>query len=117
MSKRMTPATTASKADATMTNQTNQANQADQANTANEITPAMMLEWLRQMQLIREFENRTMQAYQQAKIGGFCHIYSGQEACCVGTIAATNHDDPIVTAYRDHGHALARGMTPEACMA
>jgi len=83
----------------------------------NEITPAMKLEWLRQMQLIREFENRTMQAYQQAKIGGFCHIYSGQEACCVGTIAATNNDDPIVTAYRDHGHALARGMTPEACMA
>jgi len=80
-------------------------------------TKAMMLKWLHDMQLIREFENRTQQAYQQAKIGGFCHIYSGQEACAVGTIACTNSDDPVVTAYRDHGHALARGMTPEACMA
>ncbi len=80
-------------------------------------TTEQKLEWLRVMQLIREFENRTMQAYQQAKIGGFCHIYTGQEACAVGTIGALNHDDPVVTAYRDHGHALARGMTPEACMA
>ncbi len=77
----------------------------------------MMLKWLYDMQLIREFENRTQQAYQQAKIGGFCHIYSGQEACAVGTIACTNDDDPVVTAYRDHGHALARGMSAEACMA
>ncbi|MBL0922326.1 MAG: pyruvate dehydrogenase (acetyl-transferring) E1 component subunit alpha, partial [Phycisphaerales bacterium] len=74
-------------------------------------------EFLRQMQLIREFENRTMQAYQQAKIGGFCHVYTGQEALAVGTIGAVEHDDPIVTAYRDHGHALARGMSPRACMA
>jgi len=69
------------------------------------------------MFLIREFENRTAQAYQQAKIGGFCHLYIGQEALAVGTIAALEPDDPIVTAYRDHGHALARGMSPEACMA
>ncbi|MEQ8876904.1 MAG: pyruvate dehydrogenase (acetyl-transferring) E1 component subunit alpha [Phycisphaerales bacterium] len=73
--------------------------------------------WLRSMQLIREFETRTQQAYQQAKIGGFCHIYSGQEACAVGTIGCTNPDDPVITAYRDHGHALARGMTPRVCMA
>jgi pyruvate dehydrogenase E1 component alpha subunit len=58
-----------------------------------------------------------MQAYQQAKIGGFCHIYIGQEACAVGTIGSVNQDDPIITAYRDHGHALARGMDPGACMA
>jgi pyruvate dehydrogenase E1 component alpha subunit len=58
-----------------------------------------------------------MQAYQQAKIGGFCHIYIGQEATAVGSIAATNNDDPIVTAYRDHGHALARGMNPKYAMA
>ncbi|MCA9300774.1 MAG: pyruvate dehydrogenase (acetyl-transferring) E1 component subunit alpha, partial [Phycisphaerales bacterium] len=78
---------------------------------------ATLIEWLRQMQLIREFETRCMQAYQQAKIGGFCHIYIGQEAVAVGTIGSVNHDDPVVTAYRDHGHALARGMSPEACMA
>lgn len=75
------------------------------------------LGWLRSMQLIREFENRTMQAYQQAKIGGFCHVYTGQEAVAVATIEAVNHDDPVVTAYRDHGHALARGMSARACMA
>lgn len=78
---------------------------------------ATVHEWLRQMLLIREFEVRCAQAYQQAKIGGFCHLYIGQEACAVGTIGAVNHDDPIVTAYRDHGHALARGMDPGACMA
>ncbi|MBL8744773.1 MAG: pyruvate dehydrogenase (acetyl-transferring) E1 component subunit alpha [Phycisphaerae bacterium] len=73
--------------------------------------------WLRDMMLIREFELRTMAAYQQAKIGGFCHVYIGQEATAVGTIAAVNHDDPVITAYRDHGHALARGMSSRACMA
>ncbi|MEM7626887.1 MAG: thiamine pyrophosphate-dependent enzyme [Planctomycetota bacterium] len=76
-----------------------------------------LLKMLGDMMLIRRFEERTMQAYQQAKIGGFCHIYIGQEATAVGSIAATNNDDPIVTAYRDHGHALARGMHPNHCMA
>ncbi|HMN41146.1 MAG TPA: pyruvate dehydrogenase (acetyl-transferring) E1 component subunit alpha [Phycisphaerales bacterium] len=73
--------------------------------------------WLKDMMLIREFEIRCAQAYQQAKIGGFCHLYIGQEACAVGTINAVNADDPVITAYRDHGHALARGMDPGACMA
>ena len=87
------------------------------AANAAELPKETLFKWLYDMQLIREFENRTMQAYQQAKIGGFCHIYTGQEACAVGTIGCVNHDDPVITAYRDHGHALARGMTPEACMA
>jgi len=78
---------------------------------------AVLLGWLRQMLLIREFEVRTMQAYQNRLIGGFCHIYIGQEAVAVGTIAATNPDDPIIAAYRDHGYALARGMDPKHCMA
>ncbi|MBC7835776.1 MAG: pyruvate dehydrogenase (acetyl-transferring) E1 component subunit alpha [Phycisphaerales bacterium] len=69
------------------------------------------------MFLIREFENRSAQAYQQAKIGGFCHLYIGQEAVAVGTINSVHHDDPVITAYRDHGHALARGMSARACMA
>lgn len=73
--------------------------------------------WLYDLMLIREFELKTMAAYQQAKIGGFCHIYIGQEACVVGPFAAIEKTDPVVTAYRDHGHALARGMSPEACMA
>ena len=74
-------------------------------------------QWLRDMLLIREFEVRCMQAYQNKKIGGFCHVYIGQEAVAVGCTAAVNPDDPIVTAYRDHGHALARGMDPKYCMA
>ena len=76
-----------------------------------------LLEMLRQMMLIRRFEERTMQSFQQQKIGGFCHIYIGQEATAVGSIAALRPEDPIITAYRDHGHALARGMDPNACMA
>jgi len=80
--------------------------------------PAETLQqWLRDMLLIREFEVRCMQAYQNKKIGGFCHVYIGQEAVAVGCTAALKPDDPIITAYRDHGHALARGMDPKHCMA
>lgn len=88
-----------------------------QARASDSVAPATFLKWLRDMLLIREFENRCGQAYQQAKIGGFCHLYTGQEAAAVGTINSLNQDDPIITAYRDHGHALARGMDPGACMA
>src|ERR1044071_7750684 len=84
--------------------------------SANRPAPTLH-KWLRDMLLIREFEIRCAQAYQQAKIGGFCHLYIGQEACAVGTLAALNPDYPVITAYRDHGHALARGMDPKACMA
>lgn len=76
-----------------------------------------LLKVLADMMVIRRFEERTMQAYQQAKIGGFCHIYIGQEACAVGSIAALKHEDPIVGAYRDHGLALAKGMHPNYAMA
>ncbi len=78
---------------------------------------ATLIKWLRDMVLIREFETRTMQAYSNAQIGGFCHVYNGQEACAVGTIGCVEPDDPVITAYRDHGHALARGMDPKHCMA
>jgi pyruvate dehydrogenase E1 component alpha subunit len=81
------------------------------------LPPAALLELLRQMLLIRRFEERTMQGYTQQKIGGFCHIYIGQEATAVGSIAALRPADPLITAYRDHGHALARGMDPRSAMA
>src|ERR1043165_7798071 len=84
---------------------------------AASLPDATVIRWLHDMYLIREFENRTAQAYQQAKIGGFCHLYTGQEAAVVGTVGAVQPDDPVITAYRDHGHALARGMNPRACMA
>ncbi len=91
----------------------------DKVNTtaSNSLATEKLMDMLYQMMLIRRFEERTMQAYQQAKIGGFCHIYIGQEATAVGAVAALKPDDPIVTAYRDHGHALARGMHPNYCMA
>lgn len=75
------------------------------------------VEWLRQMLLIRRFEERSAMLYQNGAIGGFCHLYSGQEAVAVGSIGALRHDDYVITAYRDHGHALARGMDPKAAMA
>ena len=84
---------------------------------SNDLSNETLMQWLYDMQLIREFELRTAQAYQQAKIGGFCHIYIGQEASAVGTLACIHHDDPVILAYRDHGHALARGMDPKTCMA
>ena len=73
---------------------------------------------LSQMLLIRRFEERAAQQYQRGdRIGGFCHLYIGQEAVVVGSVAATRPDDYLITAYRDHGHALARGMTADSCMA
>lgn len=68
------------------------------------------MDWYHQMSLIRQFEVRCAQSYQQQKVGGFCHLYVGQEAVAVGTIGATRPDDYVITAYRDHGHAIARGM-------
>ncbi len=70
------------------------------------------------MLLIRRFEERAAQQYQMGgKIGGFCHLYIGQEAVVAGSKTATRQDDYWITAYRDHGHALAKGTSPEACMA
>ncbi|MDG1838391.1 MAG: pyruvate dehydrogenase (acetyl-transferring) E1 component subunit alpha [Phycisphaerales bacterium] len=79
--------------------------------------PAALKQWLRDMMLIREFEVRSMQAYQNKLAGGFMHVYNGQEAIAVGCVAALQADDPIITAYRDHGHALARGLAPDVAMA
>jgi pyruvate dehydrogenase E1 component alpha subunit len=73
--------------------------------------------YLRQMLQIRRFEERAGEAYSLGKIGGFCHLYIGQEAVAVGSIAALRPDDYLTCSYRDHGHALARGMTPRAVMA
>ncbi|HLB55057.1 MAG TPA: pyruvate dehydrogenase (acetyl-transferring) E1 component subunit alpha [Gemmatimonadales bacterium] len=74
-------------------------------------------DYLRQMLLIRRFEEKAGEAYSLGKIGGFCHLYIGQEAVAVGAIAALREDDYITSAYREHGQALARGITPRAVMA
>ncbi len=81
------------------------------------ITKEMYLEWYKSMYLQRKFEEKAGQLYGQQKIRGFCHLYIGQEAVSAGTVSALNDNDPILTAYRDHGLALARGMTPNGCMA
>lgn len=74
-------------------------------------------EMYRSMMLQRRFEERAAQMYGQRKISGFLHLYTGQEAVSTGTIFALRDDDPIITAYRDHGLGLARGMTANECMA
>jgi pyruvate dehydrogenase E1 component alpha subunit len=71
--------------------------------------------WL--MLLIRRFEERASQQYQAQKIGGFCHLYIGQEAVVTGAVAAIRFDDYFLPAYRDHAHALVRGTSANACMA
>ena len=76
-----------------------------------------LLEMLRWMVLSRRFEEKTAEAYQTGKIGGFCHLYIGQEAVAVGAITTLRSDDYVFTAYRDHAQALVRGVSPNAVMA
>lgn len=71
----------------------------------------------RQMQLIRRFEEAAAVAYQRRKIGGFLHLYIGEEAVAVGAINTLDERDTIVASYREHGHALARGLDTNALMA
>lgn len=71
----------------------------------------------RDMLLIRRFEEESARAYSQGKIGGFLHLYIGQEAIAVGTVAVLHDDDYVTTSYRDHGLALTRGVSARACMA
>ena len=71
----------------------------------------------RKMQLIRRFEERAQEQYTKAKIGGYCHLNIGEEATVVGGILALKSNDYIFTSYREHGHAIARGVDPKAVMA
>jgi len=73
--------------------------------------------FLYQMQLLRRFEEKTGEMYTKGKIRGFLHLYTGQEACAVGAMNALREQDQIVTHYRDHGHALARGVDANRIMA
>jgi pyruvate dehydrogenase E1 component alpha subunit len=72
---------------------------------------------LRQMILLRRFEERAGEAYAQGRIGGFCHLYIGQEAVATGSLAALRPDDFVFAAYREHAHALVRGTSSRAVMA
>lgn len=70
-----------------------------------------------QMLLVRRFEEKSAEAYSAGKIGGFCHLYIGQEAVAIGAISALRPDDYVLTSYREHAHAIAKGMSCESVMA
>lgn len=81
------------------------------------VTREQLLHWYRQMLLIRRVEELAAKAYTLRKILGFCHLYIGQEAVAVGATAALRPEDYVVTAYRDHGQIMARGVSARAVMA
>jgi pyruvate dehydrogenase E1 component alpha subunit len=78
---------------------------------------ATLLKLYREMLLVRRFEEKTAEMYQAAKIGGFCHLNIGEEATIVGTISALRPKDYVYSTYREHGHAIAKGIDPKAVMA
>jgi pyruvate dehydrogenase E1 component alpha subunit len=82
-----------------------------------DLTDAARIGYYKEMVRIRRFEERSIRAYQQGMIGGFLHLYIGQEAVAVGCVSLMGENDHIITTYRDHGHALAVGMTMNECMA
>ncbi len=84
---------------------------------ATKFSKETYLYWYELMLLLRRFEEKTGQLYGMQKIRGFCHLYIGQEAVAAGCMTATNPEDKFITAYRDHGLAIAKGVSANACMA
>ncbi len=76
-----------------------------------------LIKFYEKMFLIRKFEEKAGQLYGSGKIGGFCHLYIGQEAVVIGILSSIKSEDTVVTSYRDHGHILARGVDPKLVMA
>ena len=89
----------------------------EQQERIEEIDRETLLRLLYQMILIRRFEEKSAEAYTLGKIGGFCHLYIGQEAVAVGALGALRPDDYVLTSYRDHGHIIAKGTSPDEVMA
>ncbi|MEN9937127.1 MAG: hypothetical protein RLZZ387_3706 [Chloroflexota bacterium] len=96
---------------------TNNARSADTPVAAPPIPADTLIDYYRQMVLIRRFEEKCQEMYTKAKIGGFLHLYIGEEALGVGAIAPLEPQDHIFTHYRDHGHAIARGLDIKPLMA
>lgn len=88
-----------------------------QEERARQLDPDLLKDLLEKMLLIRRFEEKAAEMYTLSKIGGFCHLYIGQEAVAVGAISTLESEDAILCSYREHGHALARGMDPGPLMA
>jgi pyruvate dehydrogenase E1 component alpha subunit len=87
----------------------------DPANAS--VAPEEKIRLLREMIRIRHFEERSLKAYNEGAIAGFLHLYIGQEAVAVGSMSVLGKNDHVITAYRDHGHALMAGMGMDECMA
>jgi pyruvate dehydrogenase E1 component alpha subunit len=81
------------------------------------LEPNQLIDLYRQMILIRRFEEKAAEVYVAGKIGGFCHLYIGQEAVGVGSISAIRKDDYVIGSYREHGQALAKGLSARSIMA
>ena len=84
---------------------------------ATKFTKETYLYWYELMLLLRKFEEKAGQLYGMQKIRGFCHLYIGQEALAAGFMTATKPEDTFITAYRDHGLAIAKGVSAKSCMA
>jgi pyruvate dehydrogenase E1 component alpha subunit len=89
----------------------------DQHQRIEDVDQETLLKLLYQMVLIRRLEEKAAEAYSLGKIGGFCHLYIGQEAVGVGSISALRPDDYVLTSYRDHGQAIAKGIPADEIMA
>ena len=89
----------------------------DQHQRIEDVDRETLLKLLYQMVLIRRLEEKAAEAYSLGKIGGFCHLYIGQEAVGVGSISALRPDDYVLTSYRDHGQAIAKGIPADEIMA
>ena len=89
----------------------------EQQERARQKDPQLLKDILEKMLLVRRFEEKSAEMYTLGKIGGFCHLYIGQEAVAVGAISALEPQDAVLCSYREHGHALARGMDPGPIMA
>ena len=87
------------------------------AKASSSFDKATYMKWFETMYRIRRFEERGLFAYSQQKIRGFFHVYIGQEAIAAGLVTAIRPEDKVITAYRQHGIALSRGMSSAACMA
>src|ERR671932_729454 len=109
--------TAAPAADSSELQQQHEERKEEQKSKIDERERDQLLHLLYQMILIRRFEEKSAESYSLGKIGGFCHLYIGQEAVAVGALAAIRPDDYVLTSYRDHGHALVRGTSPDEIMA
>jgi pyruvate dehydrogenase E1 component alpha subunit len=84
---------------------------------SNSFTNDELIYFYEKMFMIRKFEEKAAQLYGSGKIGGFLHLYIGQEAVVVGILSSIKSEDTVVTSYRDHGHIIARGVDPKQVMA